>query len=206
MSKQAPRDWREALAWMRARSKEPFGKATTPSGNWGGYCQSDCRQSYGLPSLFGSAWSQWLGLDDEDRHTGKIEDAPVGAPLFFRGGTYGHVMLAANPFKDGRPGAWSNDLVQYGMIDKVARTAPVIHWGQQYVGWGSSLNGYDLELKAKAKPKPKQNKRYKMYDRAIQNLERSLETAKRQGDKADAKVIRADIARLKKHYDNLRRR
>jgi hypothetical protein len=176
-----------------------------PSQNWKGYCQKFCRTVYEAPSLFGSAYAQWLGAHPDDKHVGGHPgDAPVGALLCYKGsGKYGHIMLAANPFPNGTAAAWSNDLVHTGKIDKVARTAPTSAWGQKYLGYLTAINHYDIE-KLKAKPKPKQVP-YKGIADSINSLEGALATAIRQHDAADQEILRAEIARLKDHYAKLRR-
>ena len=201
------RNYDEALEWFQKESQKSFGSAPTPTGNWGGYCQMDSRMSYGIPPLFGSAWAQWLGADDEDKHHGTdTSKAPIGSALLFKGGSkgYGHIIIAARPFANDVPAAWSNDLVRYGMLDKVTRTATTEKWGQQYVGYITAINHVDLRLKEKKPAKPKQDKRYKGIDKAINRLEGALHTAVEQKDKADAKLLREEIARLKHMYEALR--
>jgi hypothetical protein len=176
-----------------------------PSQNWKAYCQKFCRKVYEVPPLFSSAYTQWLGADPEDKHVGGHPDAaPVGALLCYKGsGKYGHIMVAANPFKSGTAGAWSNDLVRTGKIDKVSRTAPTTHWNQKYLGYLTAINHYDI-AKLKAKPKPKQRPYAAIYT-SIEHMENALATAIRQHDVADQKVLRAEIARLKDLHTKLRR-
>lgn len=173
--------------------------------NWAGMCQSLFRRGWGSGGGFASAKAQWYGADPEDRHTGPAESAPVGAGLCFLGGTYGHIMGAARPFRNDDSAAWSNDLVVTGDVDKVGRMRPVAKWGQQYVGWVTSVNGVDLRLGTGKPPKPKQNKRYKMIARSIDNLEVARETALRQGDREDARLFTQEIRRLKGMYEEMRR-
>lgn len=202
-----PRNYEEALGYARYCAAHPTMQAPTKSGTWEGYCQVFVRTCYDVPALYGSAYAQWLGLDPEDRHVGgSPSDAPLGSALFFKGSNpSGHIDLAARPFKNGTAAAWSNDLVVFGQIDKVARTAPTTAWGQTYLGYGTAVNGYDLRLKEAKPPVPKQDKRYLAIDRAISKMEVALQTATKQNDKADIGVLNAEIAHLKRMYDNLRR-
>ena len=200
----APRTVAEALDFAQAESRDE-------TQDWTNYCQRFVRSCYGIPSLFGSAWAQWLGADPEDKHPGgAIEDAPVGAALCFKGGTYGHIILAAHPgvasTSGGEAGAraWSNDLVRRGDIDIVLRDDPIIHWGQEYVGWLSAVNDYDLQLAHRKPPKPKQATPYGRIGVAIDRLEGALETAVRLEDRKDAKVIRAEVRHLKEIHAALR--
>lgn len=189
----SPRTFDQALEFAQAEHAD----ATM---DWKGYCQRFVRMSYGIPSLFGSAWVQWLGADPEDKHPGTDpDDAPVGAALCFQGGEYGHIMLAARGL-----GAWSNDLLRVGEIDYVTdRNLPTSRWGQTYVGYLTAVNGYDLQLREAKPPRPKQ-KRYAAVARAIERLEDAVENAVRLGERADARKLRAELVDLRDLYDLLR--
>lgn len=181
-------------------------EAQAANQNWSGLCQKFVRGCYGIPPLFASAWAQWLGADPEDRHPGGTPSAaPLGSALCFKGsGVYGHIMLAARAFPNGVPAAWSNDLVAWGRIDKVARTAPSTEWAQGFVGYLTAVNGYDLQLQVAKPPKPKQDKRYEAVAKAIGRIEAALETARKNHDWDDAKVLRAEVRHLKRLYEELR--
>lgn len=196
----SPRSWSEALTYAQDQ-------AARPSFDWTGYCQMFVRSCYGIPALFGSAWAQWLGADGEDKHVGgSPADAPVGSALCFKGtGPYGHIDLAARPFDNGAPAAWSNDLVTYGDIDKVFRSAPTSNWGQPYLGYLTAVNDYDLQLRANKPPKPKQTQRYHAVDKALNRIGHALETAKAQHDAHDVRVLEREVERLTRMYENLRR-
>lgn len=196
---ESPRDFNEALKWAQSQ-------AQNPTEDWEGYCQKFVRSCYGIPPLFGSAWAQWLGADDEDKHPGgNPADAPLGSALCFKGsGPYGHIMLAARDFKSGKAAAWSNDIVKWGSINKVHRTAPVTAWNQPYLGYLTAVNHYDLRLKDSKPPKPKQRP-YENIRRAIGLLEGAREVARRQNDTEDVKALAIEIRRLKRRYANLRR-
>lgn len=196
-----------AQALQRAQAE-----AANPSTDWTGYCQKFVRTCWGIPPLFSSAWTQWQGADDEDRHVGgSPDDAPLGAALCFKGsGQYGHIELAARPFRDGSGAAWSNDLVRYGEIDKVLRTAAVTKWNQPYLGYLTAVNDYDLRLEQAEPPKPKHDKPYQAIDKAIANLERSMEslmraraTAKEQKDHADSQALAQEIRDLRTEIKDL---
>jgi len=174
---------------------------------WHNDCQAFCHVAWGIMSGgFGSAYAQWLGLDSEDRHvTLDTSHAPVGALLFSKGTTpFGHIFIAARPFASGTPAGWSTDLWKYGKVGKVARTAPRTAWGHRILGWGTSINGFELDLTGKTAPKPKQNKRYLRIAHAITNLEGALETAQRTKDHHDAVIIKAELHDLKELYGELR--
>lgn len=191
----------EALAFMRRQAET--------GAEWRGLCQMLCRSSYGLGGGFGSAWLQWLGLPSDQKVVagapgGSMYDAPLGAPLFFKGsGPYGHVMLKKRPNSQGAAQAWSNDLVVVGKVHAVAVNAPVVQWNQKYLGWGKSLNGVLLPLGGD-KPKP-QDKPYAGIEGAINALKAARETARKQKDWKDARRLSEEIVRLRKMYNTMRR-
>lgn len=195
----SPNTWREALEVAKT-------EAAHPSQDWTGYCQRFVRTTYAIPALFSSAWTQWLGADDEDKHVGgSPASAPLGSALCYKGsGQYGHIVLAARAFSNGVPAAWSNDLVEWGRIDKVARTAPSTEWAQGYLGYLTAVNDYDLQLKTTKAPKPKHDKPYKALAKAIDYLEHARDRAKREKDWQDVAVLRDELRRMKKRYAELR--
>lgn len=187
----APRTVDEALAWAQ-------GQHDHPTQSWHGLCQMFVHDAYGIGGGFGSAYAQWVGLDDADRHTGgNSADAPVGAALFYKGtNPYGHVMLAAH-----KGGAWSNDLTRDGFIDFAARTDPETKWSQKYLGWGSSLNGVGLPLDAKKPPAPiEPTHRYAALRKAVDRLNSASDRAAHFGDKALAKTLHREAEILTKLY------
>ncbi|NUS01927.1 MAG: hypothetical protein HOV97_05110 [Nonomuraea sp.] len=195
----SPRNFHDALLYAR-------GQVDHPSQDWTGYCQAFVRSCWGIPPLFGSAWAQWLGADDADKHIGgDIDAAPLGSALIFKGsGQYGHIEFATYPFPTHTSGSFSNDLVTTGRINKVSRRAATDKWGQQYMGYLTAVNDYDLQLGTPKAPKPKQDKQYQAIAHAITRLERALETATKQKDAADIRVLNRQIRQLKHAYAVLR--
>lgn len=195
----SPNDFRQALIFAQAQHAHP-------TQSWEGMCQSFVRKSYGLPGLFGTAYAQWLGVDDEDKHIGgNPDDAPIGSALCFKGSNPdGHIDLAARPFHDHDGGAWSNDLVTYGHIDKVLRSAPETHWGQKYLGYLTAVNGYDLQLKVDKPAVPKHDKRYKAIEAAIESMEHALARAQKEHDTAETSMFEKEISDLKALYSKAR--
>lgn len=194
----SPRNVEEALAYARSEHDDS-------TMDWDGYCQRFVRMAYGIPSLFGSAWAQWLGADDEDRHPAADHgndpnQAPLGSALCFKGsGPYGHIMLAARD-----NGAWSNDILRQGEIDWCLRTAPTTKWGQAYLGYLTAVNDYDLRLAEAKPPVPKHTKRYDGIGRAIKRLYDARDRAIKLGDRKDARAIRAQLHELRELYDLVR--
>lgn len=203
----APHTLAQVLTWYQHENAHP-------SRDWTNYCQMSVRTAWGIPSLFASAWAQWLGADPEDKHAGgKPEDAPIGAALLWKGSSpYGHIATHANPFPNGAAAIWSNDLVRRGHLDKAAASAPVTEWHQGYLGYLTAVNDWDLNLAearkapVTARPKPKQTSKYAAIDRAVHKLGVALDTAKAQHDAADVKTLEAEVARLQHLYATLRRK
>lgn len=197
----APRDYAHAL--MHAQTQHAH-----PSQDWTGYCQKFVRSCYGIPMLFSSAWAQWLGARPEHKHPGgNPAHAPVGTALCYKGsGPYGHIMLAARPFPSGTAAGWSTDLVRRGKVDKVSRTAPETQWGQGYLGYLTAINGFTLPLHPKPAPRRKPEQvPYKALKHAIEDTEHALHAARVHDDEADMVVLQAELARLKRLYERLRR-
>lgn len=122
--------------------------------DWHNDCQAFCHCAWGLfTGGEPSAYAQWLALTTKQRHrTGDTGSAPLGSLLFSKGATpFGHVMVSARRFKSGTPAAWSTDLRKIGQVGKVARTAPHTAWGHTILGWGTAINGVDLDLSQKEK-------------------------------------------------------
>lgn len=192
----APATVAERMAFLQRQ-------AANPTQSWLALCQSLQRQSAGAPAIYSSAWTQWLGLDDEDKVVGgDPNDAPVGAMLFSKGSSpWGHVWQAAHPFKNDVPGSWSNDLIESGRVDKVQRDAPMEKWRHRYLGYGLSISNLDLKFPT---PKPKEDKPYRAIARAITQMEKALETARADKDRSDVEFIRKEIRRLKIKYKEMR--
>jgi hypothetical protein len=92
-----------------------------------------------VPSLYGSAIDAWNGA--RDKHPGDRKP-PDGAPLFFRGGNYGHIVIA-DPDHEGMR---STDCHSSGDVsdDDIGWTERT--WGYDYLGWTGDLNGVTLPL------------------------------------------------------------
>jgi hypothetical protein len=117
----------EAIAWGRRQM-------TNPTQDWTLRCQSFVRQCYNVPAWAPSAQAAWDRIpNDQKVKGGHPSDAPRAAAIYFRGGQWGHVMLAIGKATD--TNALSNDYVERGMIDVVARTIP--NWNMEYLGWSA---------------------------------------------------------------------
>lgn len=105
-----------------------------------GYCLRWVRSQWAVEALFGSAIEAWHGARHQhpgDRHP------PPGAPLFYAGGQYGHIVIADWADHEGmrstdcRSSGWVND-EDIGWVERT--------WGYSYLGWTEDLNGVQLPL------------------------------------------------------------
>jgi len=107
-----------------------------------GYCHRTCQNAWGLPARNASAIDAWGAVPKADRHTDAAK-APIGAPHFFSGGAYGHVVLQS----DKKGIVISTDAPTTDYVGEVPLTWFTTHWGKHYLGWASSYNGVILQLK-----------------------------------------------------------
>lgn len=104
-----------------------------------GYCQMFVRdQCWRLPSLYGSAIEAWNGA--RHKHPGD-RTPPLGAPCFYSGGKYGHVVIWV-----GEDDMRSTDCPSSGRVSDADLGWPTRTWGSSYLGWTEDLNGVDLPL------------------------------------------------------------
>lgn len=95
-------------------------------------------EAWQIGSLYGSAIDAWYGA--RHRHPGD-RHPPLGAPMFYAGGRYGHIVVNTNT---GR--IRSTDCYTTGRVSEAVTDWPVTTWGQTYLGWTEDLNGVDLPL------------------------------------------------------------
>ena len=106
-----------------------------------GYCHKTCQDAWGLPVRYSSAIDAWNHIPKNHRHT-DMSKAPVGAPVFFAGGLYGHVAMQSD-----RVGVLiSTDAPSAGYIGKVHTDYFTTKWGKELLGWASQYNDIDLQL------------------------------------------------------------
>lgn len=100
-----------------------------------GYCLQWVRICWEVNSLYASAIDAWYGA--RKKHPGD-RTPPKGAPLFYMGGNYGHIVIARED--DMR----STDCKTSGQVSAAAISWPETQWGHVYLGWAEDLNGVDL--------------------------------------------------------------
>jgi hypothetical protein len=105
-----------------------------------GYCLKYVRaEAWRIGGLYASAIDAWHGAIN--RHPGD-RTPPLGAPCFYSGGQYGHIVVWAEKPEDMR----GTDMPSAGVVGEDALDWPERHWGQTYLGWTEDLNGVDLPL------------------------------------------------------------
>lgn len=143
-----PSNTEETLAYCRAQHRR-VNPPDKYGSTWEGDCQAFCHVARGL--LDGgnaTAYLQWLDLEPQNRvATSDTSKAPLGSMLFSKGSSrFGHIMIAARPFRDGTPAAWSTDLWRTGRVGKVPRSAVRTEWGHQILGYGFEINKHRLDM------------------------------------------------------------
>jgi len=104
-----------------------------------GMCLKYVRTWWEVASLYGSAIEAWNGA--RHKHPGDRKP-PNGAPLFYRGGNYGHIVIADINHQGMRStDCHSSRQVSDDDIGWTERT-----WGYEYLGWTEDLNGVLLPL------------------------------------------------------------
>jgi hypothetical protein len=106
-----------------------------------GRCHATCQNSWGLPVKYASAIDAWNHVPKDARHTDPSK-APIGAPHFFEGGLYGHVVLQS----DKKGIVISTDAPVADFVGEVPLNWFVTHWGKKYLGWASVYNDTILQL------------------------------------------------------------
>src|SRR5215510_2665020 len=77
-----------------------------------------------------SAWNT-----AKHKHPGDTSP-PRGAPVFWKGGSHGHIALAVN-----NDMARSTDTASTGLVNTKDLSWWSANWGQTYLGWTEDLNG-----------------------------------------------------------------
>ena len=106
-----------------------------------GRCHATCQNAWGLPIKYASAIDAWNHVPKAHRHT-DMSKAPIGAPVFFAGGLYGHVAMQSD-----QVGVLiSTDAPSAGYIGKVRTEYFTTKWGKELLGWASQYNDVNLQL------------------------------------------------------------
>jgi hypothetical protein len=107
-----------------------------------GRCHATCQNAWGLPVKYASALDAWNHVPAKARNTDPSK-APIGAPHFFDGGLYGHVVL-----QSGKKGiVIGTDAPTNNYVGEVPLEFFEKNWGKKYLGWASVYNDVQLQLK-----------------------------------------------------------
>jgi len=98
-----------------------------------GMCQKYVRdQCWRVPSLYGSAIDAWNGA--RFKHPGD-RTPPKGAPVYYRGGNYGHAVIWVGD------NIRSTDCTSAYDVSEAAISWVENNWGYTYLGWTEDING-----------------------------------------------------------------
>ena len=132
---------------MRASAADAVNAANGYTSYSVGYCLKwvvTCWQapSIGCPDAI-TSW-EWATLKHPDDR-----DPPIGAPVHYRGGQYGHIAICTAP---GR--IRSTDCQSSGKVSEVALNWPEKAWGYPYLGWTGDLSKQPLPLQGEDEDMP----------------------------------------------------
>lgn len=100
-------------------------------------CLWECQEIYPTNHWYPDAFGQWLNA--KKRHSGK--DISIGAPVYYKGGAHGHVVLYV-----GNGMVRSTDAGGPGVMATVPLEWFERAWGYKYLGWSEDLGGLDIEF------------------------------------------------------------
>lgn len=100
-----------------------------------GYCLRFVRTCWEVGPLYASAIEAWNGA--RYKHPGD-RTPPVGAPCYYQGGQYGHIVLFCPP---GHKGIRSTDCPSATVVSDAELSWCEQAWGYRYLGWTEDLNG-----------------------------------------------------------------
>ncbi len=158
-----------------------------------GLCLWECQEIYPTNHWYPSAWSQWHNA--KKKHTNK--NAPVGAPMYYKGGKHGHIVLYVG---DGM--VRSTDAGGPGKMGTVPIEWFKRAWGYEYLGWSEDLGGKDIQFDRTKHVYVKQLRRGVDDSNSVKLLRRALIkrgflkvsaplSADRPGDKYTEAVVKA---------------
>ena len=106
-----------------------------------GWCHKTCQNAWKLPVKYNSAIDAWNHVPAPAKHT-DMTNIPVGAPIFFKIGNFGHVVLQS----DKKGYVISTDAPKEDFIGEVPLEWFEKHWGVKPLGWASVYNDTQLQL------------------------------------------------------------
>lgn len=103
-----------------------------------GMCLWECQEIYPTNHWYPSAIEQWRNA--EHKHTSQ-KNIPVGAPVYYSGGRYGHIVLYVGDGMVRSTDAGGSGRMATVPIDWFAKA-----WGYRYEGWSEDLGGRMIEF------------------------------------------------------------
>jgi hypothetical protein len=132
--------------WSAKRKKAlQIEEARRQSGEsiWYMLCLKNVRTALQLPGGTASAKLAWQAVDSDDKYPKKLP--PPGVPAWMDkpgGSRYGHIVLVAKTGTTIRNTlVYSNDIKAKGKISLVSVGYILDHWGMEWLGWATTLNG-----------------------------------------------------------------
>lgn len=119
-------------------AKEAAQAFKAKSHNRVGYCLAECQAIYRSGHRYPSAIAQWNASNR--KHRGD-RTPPVGAPVFWRGGRYGHIGIYV-----GNGMVRSTDAAGAGRMGTVPLDWFKRHWGYDYLGWTGDIAGRPIVM------------------------------------------------------------
>lgn len=167
-----------------------------------GLCLWECQEIYPTNHWYPNAIGQWHNA--KKKHTNK--NAPVGAPMYYKGGKHGHIVLYVG---DGM--VRSTDAGGPGKMGTVPIEWFKRAWGYEYLGWSEDLGGKDIQFDRTKHVYVKQLRRGVDDSNSVKLLRRALIkrgflkvsaplSADRPGDKYTEAVVKA-VAKWEKKKD-----
>lgn len=134
----APEHYGGSMRSVAQAIAEAKSEHSKPSQSWYQLCLAFVRHCWAMPGTgTPSAIVGW----NRSKLKHSTGTPPKGAPVYWRGGTYGHVALS-----DGNGYVWSNDYRRRGKIDRVKISDITRGWGFTYLGWTGDYIGTTLPL------------------------------------------------------------
>jgi hypothetical protein len=109
-----------------------------------GYCLQYVRTWLEIGSRDPSAIAAWSNAGG--KHAGD-RNAPLGAPMFYSGGRYGHIVIAGGDV-NGKQIIRSTDVPGSGRVSSVDIGYCERNWNYRYLGWTETLNGVTIPFLA----------------------------------------------------------
>lgn len=105
-----------------------------------GYCLKICREAWNLPPDEISAIKEWESIPPRHRHKVRWALIPIGYPVFFEGGEFGHVAIQSQ-----FPGfVWSTDAPTKDRIGLVHVSFFRRKWRYRYLGYSTQFQNRTL--------------------------------------------------------------